>query len=169
MALDTQDRRASAIYGGLPWRGLLPLADGAVDEQDRIFVSLHYSGLVAGAPEPEPEPPPQVQPPTGGGVGSFGPAFPSRRRAPVYLDAFEQHRRRQAAEDARDAELAALQRAAEEAAAEARKAVPDLRGVPLAALVTADAEAARALAALQEELAIADDEEAIIVIAAALM
>lgn len=45
MAIDTRDKRASAIHGGSPWRGLLPLPDGALTQGDRVQVALHYRGI----------------------------------------------------------------------------------------------------------------------------
>ena len=51
MALDTRDKRASAIHVGMPWRGLLPLPDGAaLDQGDRQQVAFMYRGILAGAP-----------------------------------------------------------------------------------------------------------------------
>ena len=50
--MDTQDKRASAVYVALPWRGLLPLPDGALNQGDRQHVAFLYRGIVAdgGAP-----------------------------------------------------------------------------------------------------------------------
>jgi hypothetical protein len=47
MALDTALKRGSAIHHGSPWRGILPLPDGGVDQADRQVVSFLYSGIVA--------------------------------------------------------------------------------------------------------------------------
>ena len=46
MALDTRDKRASALLAGLRG-GLLPAADGAVDQADRQQLSTTYRGLLA--------------------------------------------------------------------------------------------------------------------------
>ena len=45
MALDTRDKRSSAISPGSPWRGMLPLADGAITLPDWQHVALAYSGI----------------------------------------------------------------------------------------------------------------------------
>lgn len=50
MAIDTRDKRASAISSALPWRGLWPLPDGALDQGDRQHVASMYRGIAAGAP-----------------------------------------------------------------------------------------------------------------------
>lgn len=55
MAVDTRDERASAIHVGLPWRGLLPLADGAVSQADRQHAATMYCGILAAAPAIEHE------------------------------------------------------------------------------------------------------------------
>lgn len=50
MPIDTADKRASAIHVRLPWRGLLPFPDAAVENQaDRQQVSGLYRGILAGA------------------------------------------------------------------------------------------------------------------------
>ena len=50
--MDTQDKRASAVHVTLPWRGLLPLPDGALNQGDRQQVAFMYRGIAAdgGAP-----------------------------------------------------------------------------------------------------------------------
>ena len=49
MAIDTADKRSSAVNVASPWRGLLPLPDGAaLDQGDRQHVGLHYRGIEAG-------------------------------------------------------------------------------------------------------------------------
>lgn len=50
MAIDTRDKRASAIGGSLPWRSVYPLADGTIGQADRQIVSFLYSGILADAP-----------------------------------------------------------------------------------------------------------------------
>lgn len=52
MAVDTRDERCSAISPGLPWRGLLPLADGAVSQADRQHAATMYCGILATAAAP---------------------------------------------------------------------------------------------------------------------
>lgn len=48
MAIDTADKRASAVHVGLPWRGLLPLPDAAAENQgDRQQVMGLYRGILA--------------------------------------------------------------------------------------------------------------------------
>lgn len=50
MAIDTRDKRASAIMPGIPWRGLLPVADSGVNAGDRQQVAFLYRGIAADAP-----------------------------------------------------------------------------------------------------------------------
>lgn len=50
MAVDTRNKRASAISTTLPWRGLLPAPDGTIDEYDRQQVAFVYAGILAGEP-----------------------------------------------------------------------------------------------------------------------
>lgn len=50
MALDTADKRSSAIGVGLPWRPMLPLPDGALDQGDRQHAGYAYRGILAEAP-----------------------------------------------------------------------------------------------------------------------
>lgn len=47
MAVDTRDERAGAILPGLPFRGLLPVADGSVAQADRQQVAFLYPGILA--------------------------------------------------------------------------------------------------------------------------
>ena len=47
MAIDTPNRRSSAINVASPWRGKLPLPDGAISQADRQHVGLHYAGILA--------------------------------------------------------------------------------------------------------------------------
>lgn len=49
MAVDTRDKRASAVMHTLPWRQLLPLPDGTVAQADRQQTAHHYSGIAAEA------------------------------------------------------------------------------------------------------------------------
>ena len=42
--INTANLRASAIDVSLPWRGMLPLPDGAIDEADRKQTGQHYAG-----------------------------------------------------------------------------------------------------------------------------
>lgn len=45
MSIASRDARLSAIHIFMPWRGLLPTPEGAVDQDDRQNVSLLYSGI----------------------------------------------------------------------------------------------------------------------------
>lgn len=45
---DTALKRASAINVASPWRGALPLPDGAVGQGDRQTAAFMYSGISAG-------------------------------------------------------------------------------------------------------------------------
>lgn len=47
MAVDTRNKRSSAIGVSLPWRGMLPDPDGSVDTEDRPHVVWLYSGIEA--------------------------------------------------------------------------------------------------------------------------
>jgi len=49
MPVDTRDKRSSALLVSLPWRGLLPLPDGALNQGDRQHVGLMYRGIPAAA------------------------------------------------------------------------------------------------------------------------
>lgn len=50
MAVDTKNKRSSAIFPGSPWRGMLPAPDGTIDQGDRQATAFVYSGIEAGAP-----------------------------------------------------------------------------------------------------------------------
>jgi hypothetical protein len=52
MAVDTALKRGSALNLSQPWRGILPLPDGAVTQPDRQVVPYMYSGISSGAPAP---------------------------------------------------------------------------------------------------------------------
>lgn len=54
MALDTRDKRASAINVASPWRGLLPVPDGSLNQADRQHVAFLYRGIAAGGAAPAP-------------------------------------------------------------------------------------------------------------------
>lgn len=60
MAIDTRNKRASAIGIGLPWRAAYPLADGTIDQADRQHVALLYAGILASTPEEIPVIPSRV-------------------------------------------------------------------------------------------------------------
>ena len=45
MAIDTRDKRSSAIYVGTPFRGQLPAPVGAVVDGDRAHVAFMYRGF----------------------------------------------------------------------------------------------------------------------------
>lgn len=47
MALDTANKRSSAIHGSLPWRGRLPFPDGTIDSTDRLHAGGVYAGIAA--------------------------------------------------------------------------------------------------------------------------
>lgn len=49
MAIDTQDKRASAINPSLPWRGYFPQPNSAIDQGDRQQAAALYRGILAGA------------------------------------------------------------------------------------------------------------------------
>jgi len=47
MAVDTRDKRSSAINVSIPWRGLLPLSDSTINAPDRGHTMFLYMGLIA--------------------------------------------------------------------------------------------------------------------------
>ena len=47
MAVDTRNKRSSAINVASPWRGMLPAPDGAIDQADRQHVGFNYAGILA--------------------------------------------------------------------------------------------------------------------------
>ena len=47
MALDTRQKRSSAIGVNTPWRFSLPVADGAIGVLDRQQTALVYAGIQA--------------------------------------------------------------------------------------------------------------------------
>ena len=47
MAIDTRNKRSSAIFIGSPWRGMLPLPDGTIGQADRQHAAFLYSGILA--------------------------------------------------------------------------------------------------------------------------
>ncbi len=49
MAIDTREKRSSAVHVMLPWRGMLPLPDGTISDADRQHVALLYSGIAVSA------------------------------------------------------------------------------------------------------------------------
>jgi hypothetical protein len=48
MPIDTRHKRSSAIHVGLPWRGMLPVPDGAIGQADRQHAATFYAGILAG-------------------------------------------------------------------------------------------------------------------------
>lgn len=56
MAVDTRNKRSSAIGAGRRLRRSLPLPDGNVSKQDRRHLSWLYAGLVYVVPLPPPGP-----------------------------------------------------------------------------------------------------------------
>jgi len=71
LAVDTRDKRASVIHVGLPWRGLLPLPDGTVDQGDRVHVGLFYRALID---EPV-QPPEPILAPCFNSLACYAPGF----------------------------------------------------------------------------------------------
>lgn len=63
MAVDTRNKRSSAIQVSLPWRSMLPAPDGAIDQADRQHTALLYAGILATSPTP-PTPPTPPAPST---------------------------------------------------------------------------------------------------------
>ena len=49
MAVDTRDKRASAVGILLPWHHMLPLADTTIDQGDRQQTAWSYRGILAAA------------------------------------------------------------------------------------------------------------------------
>lgn len=45
MAIDSRDKRSSAIHVGLPWRGMYPLPDGTIGQEDRQHAATFYRGV----------------------------------------------------------------------------------------------------------------------------
>jgi hypothetical protein len=52
MAIDTANKRYSACWVGLPWRGILPFPDGTIDQADRQHIAFLYSGILASGVTP---------------------------------------------------------------------------------------------------------------------
>lgn len=50
MALDTRDKRDSAIHIGLPWRARFPVPDGSINAGDRLHFARLYRGIAAATP-----------------------------------------------------------------------------------------------------------------------
>lgn len=50
MPIDTRNKRASAIFPLLPFRGMLPAPDGTIGQADRQQVVFLYAGILAAAP-----------------------------------------------------------------------------------------------------------------------
>ena len=55
MAIDTRDKRSSAIHPSSPWRCQFPLADGAIGQGDRQHTAWIYSGILAAALDVTPD------------------------------------------------------------------------------------------------------------------
>ena len=81
--MDTANKRMSAINVASPWRGLLPIPDGAIAQGDRQHVALMYAGILAGAivapTIPTYEPNTRFRP----GYAPF--TFPPKRFPPAYV------------------------------------------------------------------------------------
>lgn len=52
MALDTRNKRSSAIGVSLPWRNMLPDPDGTTTQADRQAVAYLYAGILAATTAP---------------------------------------------------------------------------------------------------------------------
>lgn len=50
MAVDTIDKRSSAIHLTLPWRNQLPTPSGSINGSQRAQVALMYSGFWSATP-----------------------------------------------------------------------------------------------------------------------
>lgn len=50
MAINTRNRRSSAINPQCPWRGQWPAPDSALDQADRQHSLWSYAGILADAP-----------------------------------------------------------------------------------------------------------------------
>ena len=50
MAIDTRNKRSSAINPQSPWRGQWPAPDSTIDQADRQHTLWSYAGILAGAP-----------------------------------------------------------------------------------------------------------------------
>ena len=48
--MDTRDKRSSAIHVTQPWRGMLPVPDGGLNQGDRQHTAVMYRGIAAAAP-----------------------------------------------------------------------------------------------------------------------
>jgi hypothetical protein len=47
MAIDTRNKRASAMNLMCPWRGAMPAPDSTIDDADRAMSLFLYAGIVA--------------------------------------------------------------------------------------------------------------------------
>lgn len=47
MAIDTRNKRSSAIAVGSPWRAALPAPDAAIGQADRQHIAWLYAGILA--------------------------------------------------------------------------------------------------------------------------
>lgn len=52
MAIDTANKRASAINVSSPWRSSLPFPDGVIAQLDRQHTAFMYAGIASGAAAP---------------------------------------------------------------------------------------------------------------------
>lgn len=50
MAMDTANKRASAMQPRCAWRGLWPIPDGTIGQGDRQQTSFMYSGILPESP-----------------------------------------------------------------------------------------------------------------------
>jgi hypothetical protein len=51
MAIDTANKRSSAMNIGCPWRARLPFPDSTINAADRAHIDYLYAGLSAAAGE----------------------------------------------------------------------------------------------------------------------
>ena len=49
--MDSRDKRASAVLVALPWRGVLPVPDGSLNQGDRQQAGTMYRGIAASSAE----------------------------------------------------------------------------------------------------------------------
>lgn len=55
MAIDTRNKRSSAVHVSIPFRCLYPAGDGSIDQGDRQHVALMYSGILASIAQADPQ------------------------------------------------------------------------------------------------------------------
>ena len=50
MAIDTENKRRSALHCGPPFLPMFPVADGTIAQADRQTATWQYAGILAGSP-----------------------------------------------------------------------------------------------------------------------